>query len=122
MAERGCARTPRVKSSSSELGSLPENPPCPESPFTNAPESLQIRLPKSTPWRASKRTVSGHSARTSCGFAPSEHSKIVAHAVCPCAFPRTVLQCSLVQTGSPLFHLYLSRIVRDRLSDVPFCF
>ena len=39
MAERGSARTTRVKSSSPEVGSLPENPPCPES---SPPGSLEI--------------------------------------------------------------------------------
>jgi hypothetical protein len=47
MYKRGSTRTPRAKSSSPGLGSLPENPPCPKSLFPNAPESLQIRLPKS---------------------------------------------------------------------------
>jgi hypothetical protein len=65
MDTRGFARTPRVKISSPELGSLPGNPPCPKSPFLNAPKSSQIRLPKSAPETASKRTVSGQLTR--CG-------------------------------------------------------
>jgi hypothetical protein len=64
MAERGSARTPRVKSSSPELDSLPENPPCPKSPFTNAPESLQIRLPKSVPRPSQKKLFLGILCRT----------------------------------------------------------